>query len=87
MTPDTLAVTGSGCFTTHLSGYQVELFGRFVRDIPDGQLVILVALAVILPSRLAGQSAIHVSPSGCHTPLQVAIGFSVGILGGVLLSA
>ena len=48
------------------------------------KLVLLAALALVLPSRLAGLSAIHVSTSGCHTPLQVAVGLVVGVLCGVV---
>lgn len=45
-TADTLAVTGSGCFKTHLSGYQVELLGLFLHDVPKDQLVIIVTCGV-----------------------------------------
>lgn len=44
--PDTLAVTKTGCFNTHLSGYQIELFGLFLRDVPIGHLVVLVTCGI-----------------------------------------
>ena len=43
ITPDTLQVSGSGCWKTHLSGFQVELFGRFVEAVPLGHLIALVS--------------------------------------------
>ena len=43
LTPDTLEVTGSGCWKTHLSGFQIDLFGRFVSALPVGHLVVLVS--------------------------------------------
>ena len=44
--PDTLIATAHGCWKTHLSGYQVELFGLFVRDLPNGHLIVLVTCGV-----------------------------------------
>ena len=46
LAPETVAVTGSQCFNTHVSGYQVELFRLFVHDVPDGHLVVLTTCGV-----------------------------------------
>ncbi len=46
LTPDTLEVTATGCWKTHLSGFQVELFGRFVEAQPLGALVVVVSCGV-----------------------------------------
>ena len=70
-----------------LAGFYFVAAARATRVHAAGKGAILAVLAVVLPSRLAGRSVIHVSPTGCHTPLQVAIGFGVGVLCGILLGA
>ena len=43
LSPDTFEVKSTGCWKTHLSGFQVDLFGRFVEAVPEGHLVALVS--------------------------------------------
>ena len=43
VTPDTFNVTGFGCWKTHLSGFQVDLFGRFINKVPAGHLGAVVS--------------------------------------------
>ena len=44
--PDTFEVMSTGCWKTHLSGFQVDLFGRFVEAVPAGHLIALVSCGV-----------------------------------------
>ena len=70
-----------------LAGFYCAAIVRTARIRVAEKLVLLAILALVLPSRLAGRSVIHVNASGCHTPLQVAMGFGVGVACGVAARA